>query len=192
MSMRWSRCVSLVVAGVCAGSAVYGSEGGGADPFGWSTDLALWTLIIFGITLGILWKYAFGPIAQALDAREKSVADDVAAAKQANADAKELLAEYQRKLDEAQAEVRQILAAAKADAQRVADGLIQQARDAAKQQQERALQDIDAAKMQALQELARMSATLATELAAKMIKREIKADNHHDLIDAALQSFPRA
>lgn len=172
-------------------NVAWASGEGGADPFGWRTDLALWTLIIFAGTTAILWKYAFGPIAQALDAREKSVRDEIAAAGQANADAKELLQQYQKKLDEAQQEVKLIIAQARTDAQHVAEGIVQQSRDAATQLQERAKQEIETATTQAIQELAKTSATLATELAAKIIKREIKSDTHRDLIDAALCNFQK-
>lgn len=165
-----------------------------SDPLSFDSlkrDLALWSLVIFLILFAILAKFAFGPIAKALDAREQGVADQIASATQANEEAKNLLEQYKQKLADSKDEVRQILETARGDAQRSAEGIMEKARQAAQAEQQRAVKDIEAATNTALQSIAERSATLATELAGKMIRKEVSPENHRDLIRGALDEFAK-
>ena len=186
-----------MVYAAAASSDSHGDDEHGApasDPLSFDSlkrDLALWSLIIFLILFAILAKFAFGPIAQALDAREKAVADQIESATQANEEAKNLLEQYKQKLADSKDEVRQILETARADAQRSADGIVAKAKEAASQENARALKDIESATATALQNIAEKSATLATELAGKMIRKEVTQENHRDLIRGALDEFAK-
>src|SRR5262245_19415433 len=68
------------------------------NPLAVDADLAVWTFVVFVVLFLILWKFAWGPIAKALDRREHHIADNIAAAQRAQDDAKGMLAEYERKL----------------------------------------------------------------------------------------------
>ena len=63
-----------------------GRGGRAADPLEWKSDLALWTAVVFLCLLAILWKFAWKPIAEGLDKRERNVADQIAQAEAANAE----------------------------------------------------------------------------------------------------------
>lgn len=168
------------------------THGASSDPLSFDAmkrDLALWSLIIFLIVFAILAKYAFGPIIQALDAREQGVADQIASAGKANEDAKAILAQYQQKLADSKDEVRQILETARQDAERSAAVITQKAHGEAQQIQERAKKEIEAATVNALQSIAEKSASLATNLAGKMIRAEVRPESHRDMIQAALNDF---
>lgn len=154
-------------------------------------DMALWSGVIFLILFAILAKFAFGPIAKALDAREASVAEQISSAAQANEEAKNILTQYQQKLADSKDEVREILETARKDAQRSADGIVEKAKQAASQEGVRAAKEIEAATANALQSIAEKSATLATELAGKVIRKEVTPDAHRDLIRGALDEFAK-
>jgi F-type H+-transporting ATPase subunit b len=155
----------------------------------WASDTAFWTLVIFLTVFGILYKFAFGPIAKALDEREQGILDKISSAQKQNDDAKSLLNQYQEKLEASKDEVRQIIENAKQDAQRQAEDIVVKAREAAGLERERAMKEIESATASALQSIAERSATLATNLAGKMIRAEVKPEQHRSLIDAALQEF---
>src|SRR4051795_6427012 len=53
----------------------------------------IWTLIIFGLTLIILWKAAFPRIAEALDKRQKAIEESIDHAAKVREEADELLRE---------------------------------------------------------------------------------------------------
>lgn len=153
------------------------------------TDLALWTGVVFLLLLFVLWKFAFGPIVKALDAREQSMIDQVNSAEKANADAKELLNQYQQKLADSEQEVHQMLEDAKSQAKRVGEGIVASAKAAADEEQQKALKEIAAASDNAKAELAAKSAELATSLAGKILKQQINPEDHASLIKGALNEF---
>jgi len=159
------------------------------NPMEFFLSTGFWTLIIFLTVVAILYKFAFGPIAKALDEREQGILGNIAAAQKQNEDAKELLKQYQEKLDASKEEVRQIIEKAKKDAERQAEDIVAKARDAAVLERDRAMKEIESATTSALQSIAERSAVLATNLAGKMIRAEIKPEQHRSLIDAALQEF---
>lgn len=161
------------------------------NPLEFFADTAIWTLVIFIVVCLVLGKYAFGPIAKALDEREKGVADNIASAQQANDEAKNILSQYQQKLADSKDEVRQILDTARKDAQRSADGIVEKAKEAAQLEQQRVMKEIEAATSNALQNIAEKSATLATNLAGKMIRKEVTPEAHRDLIKGALDEFAK-
>jgi len=176
-------------------SVAYAAEGGEGDtsaklnPVKIQIDTAIWTAVVFVLLVTILGKFAFKPIALALDQREQAVADNIASAEKANVDARELLEQYRQKLADAHVEVKEILDAGKKEAEAASATILEKARQAAESERLRATKEIEAATTGALQELAEKSATLATTLAGKIIKTKIDASAHQDLITNAIQKF---
>lgn len=166
-------------------------HGGEVDtnPLTFKTDLALWTGVVFLVLLGVLWKFAWGPIIQGLDKRERGIADQIAQAEQQNAEAKKLLEQYDEKLARAQDEVRQIVEAGRRDAEQTGRELIEKAQADAESERQRALRDIDAATAAALQSLAEQSATLAVDLAGKIVGEKLDPEAHSRLIGQAVNRF---
>ena len=150
------------------------AHGGHEDPSPLKVDfdLAIFTVLIFGILLAVLWKFAWGPISAALDLREKKISDNIAAAEQLNQDARKLLGEYEAKLNAAREEVRGILDEARRDAEHAGQEIVAKARADAQAETQRGKHEIETATAQALNELARTSANLAVDLAGKIVGRQ--------------------
>lgn len=169
-------------------AAGHGSEGG-VNPLDFKTDLALWTGIVFLVVLAILWKFAWKPIADGLSKRENHILEEIAAAERSNAEARRMLDDYQQKLAAAGDEVRQMLEAARRDAEQAGAQIVQQARTAAEAERDRALAEIDMATSGALKELADRSASLAVDLAGKIVGSHLDRAAHSRLIEQALADF---
>jgi len=92
------------------------AHGGNANPLSVDPDLAIFTAIVFVLLLAVLGKFAWGPICEALDERERGIENQITGARQANEEAQGLLKEHQSKLAAAADEVRGILDEAKIDA----------------------------------------------------------------------------
>ena len=167
-----------------------GEEGVSTDPSEFKSDLAIFTFVVFLLLLGILLKFAWGPISKGLEKREHHIADQIAAAERANAEAKEMLAQYERKLASAQDEVRAIIEEARRDAAHTQQEILAQARADAAAEMDRAKREVETAKDQALRELAETSANLAVELAGKIIRTQLDATQHAQLVSDALSRFP--
>lgn len=169
------------------------SEGGEAtlDPMAWQTDLAIWTAVVFLGLLAILGRFAFGPIAKALDERERAEVERRAALEKANADARALLDEYRGKLDESAEEARRVVAEARVEAEKTARFIVAEAKEAAAKERERALKDVELATDGALQSLAAKSAELATNLAGKILKETIDPARGERLLESAVDELAR-
>ncbi len=176
--------------GEAASHATGGHQEGKADPLEWRKDLSFWTLIVFLFLFGVLWKFAWGPIAEGLDKREHGIAEQIAAAHRANEEAKGLLGQYEAKLAAAQGEVRAIVEEARRDAEHTQQEILAKANAEAQASRERAKREIETATAQALKELAQRSANLAVELAGKIVSVQLKPGDHARLIEDAVARFP--
>ena len=57
--------------------------------------LMIWTLVVFGVTMLALRRYAFPAISKALDSRQKAIEDSIDTAERTRKEADELLTEGQ-------------------------------------------------------------------------------------------------
>jgi len=173
------------------GDGDHGGAHGPPSPLAVDPDLAIWTLIVFVLLLAVLYKFAWGPISQALDLREKKIADNIAAAEQANLDAKRMLADYEAQLAGAYEKVRGIMEEARRDAETTAKQIEADAHARAAADIERGKHEIETATSQALKELAETSANLAVDLAGRIVNAKLNPADHASLITQALSKFPK-
>jgi F-type H+-transporting ATPase subunit b len=180
------------------------SEGGGnpadalnpvtASPVndgGFLGDLTIWTAVVFLVVLAILYKFAWGPISDGLQKREGEIAGQIAEAQRKNEEARQLLVDYEKKLAAAQDEVRSLIEQGRRDAEKLGQQLLEKAREEAGIERQRAVQQIESATLAAIKELAERSATLAVELAGKIVGSRLNAADHSRLIDQAVSEFSR-
>jgi F-type H+-transporting ATPase subunit b len=154
-------------------------------------DLAIATFLVFLLLLGILTKFAWGPILAGLARREDTIANQIAEARLAAETAGKQLAEYERRLAAATEEARAIVAQSKNDALTVKDRIVAEAQEAAQKERERAVADIGTAKNEALREIAAQSVQTAVQLASNIVRRELKPEDHDRLIGESLQQFSK-
>src|SRR4051794_36727286 len=118
-----------------------------------SAGLMIWTLIVFGLSLWFLSKYAFPRIADALDKRRTAIEDSIETAERTKREADELLEEYRARLKEAREQAEDIVVRAR----KAAETLQDESKAAAVQQREELLQstrrDIEAETRRALDEI---------------------------------------
>ena len=88
-------------------------EGGGNGLVSPNTSVMIWTLIAFVITVLVLRKFAFPPIAAALDQRQRAIEEAIDHANQTKIEADQILVDYRARLTEARAQADEILARAK-------------------------------------------------------------------------------
>ena len=160
------------------------------NPIAFKTDMAIFTFVVFLLILAVLTKFAWGPIAHGLEAREKSIADKIEQARIAAEQATAQLQQYEAKLAAATAEAQLIVAKARQDADAAGQKIVADAQAAASKERERAVADIGAAKNQALREIAEKSVDTAIGLARNIIRREVRPGDHEQLIQDALKQFP--
>lgn len=149
-------------------------------------DLGIYTLVIFGLLVGILGKFAWGPMIGGLDQREAGLLKLHTDAESARAESQKALAEIQTRLAKANEEVRAMLEEARRDAQAVKDQLKAEASAESQAERERGRREIEMAKDQALKEIYEQAVSLASLVSTKAIKRELTPSDHARLVDEAL------
>jgi len=147
---------------------------------------AIWVLVIFGIVCLILYPTAWKNIMAGLKAREQRIRGDIAAAEAARTKAEATLKEYNTQLAAAEQRVRDLISAATADGEKMAAQIRARGEQEANDAKDRATKEIEAAKKQALTEIYDQTATLATSVAEKILRRSLNADDHRDLVTRSL------
>ena len=161
-----------------------------ANPADLRFDMSIYSALVFCLLLAILAKFAWGPISHGLEKREMGIEAKIEEARLAAEKATEQLKAYEARLAAASEEAVKIVGQARKDAEVAKESIMAEAQTAAQRERERAVADITTAKNQALQEIAAKSVDTAIALAGNIIRREVKADDHKQLITDALNQFP--
>jgi F-type H+-transporting ATPase subunit b len=160
------------------------------SPVDWRrTDLALWSLAVFALLLGLLGQFAWKPIMAGLDRREQGIESRIAETKKASEDAKQMLAAYERRLAEASEEVRGMLEEARRDADATKTAIVAEAKKAAEDEKVRARHEIGLARDEALSTIAEKAGDLAVEVAGKFLRDKIGKDDHARLVRESVASL---
>lgn len=154
------------------------------------TDMALFTAVVFVLLLLGLSFTAWKPIMDGLEKRESTIANNIANAERASAEAESKLAKYEAQLAKAAEEAQQIVADARKDGEAAGQKIVAAAQEEAVRLKERATADIESAKRVALGDLASQSTEVAMSLASRVVGREVKADDHQGLIQEMLSKLP--
>ena len=147
---------------------------------------ALWTVVIFVLVLVVLGKYAWGPLLAGLQAREAYIREALETARRDRKEAESRLREYEDRLATSRTEATAIIDEGRRDAEAVKRKIEEHAKQESAKMIERARREIDAAAAEATRQLYALSAHLATELAARIIGRELDAKDHERLIEESI------
>ncbi len=105
-----------------------------------SPGLMVWTLVVFLITLWILKRYVFGPVAAMVEKRREQIAESIDEAEHSRDEANRLLEDYKVRLAEARREADQLRQQGRKEGERQGHELV----DAAQAQRDRVIADADA------------------------------------------------
>src|SRR3954451_12437723 len=168
------------------------AEGAGEAPpnlLSGNVGNVIWTLLIFGLVLAVLAKYAWGPILSTLQARESFIHEALAKAKRDRDEAEARLKQYEERLAGARAEATAMVEEGRRDAEVVKRKIEAAAKGEADKMIDRARREIQIATDTATRELYDLSARLATDMAARVIGRELSAQDHERLIAEAIDGI---
>lgn len=168
-----------------------GGEGAGNNPFAGDVGTALWTLIIFLLVIFVLGKFAWGPILDGLKSRETYITDSLRQAKEDREAAEARLKEYEERLAKARAEATALVEEGRRDAEVLRRKLEAEAKEESDRMIARARREIGLAKETAVRELYATSAKLATEVAEKVIRKDLSGTDHQRLIADAIEELQR-
>ena len=131
-----------------------------------------WMVIIFGIVFFILAKYAFPVITGMVDKRKQYIDSSLEAARQANEQLQQVKAESEALLARAHEEQTTILKEASA----TRDRIIAEARERARTEARKALDETAAEKESAINDIRRQVAILSVDVAEKVLRKKLSDD----------------
>lgn len=155
---------------------------GGFSVFSVNPGLSVWTTLVFLMLLGILWKFAWGPILGAVEARENRIQSALDESRERKEEAQKLLAEHKAQLNDARRQANEILAEARASGDRLRRELEEKARDEAQGIIESARREIGRERDQALAEIRKESVDLALAAAARLIEERMDAERDRKMV----------
>ena len=147
---------------------------------------AITAMVVFLLAFGFLYVKVWPKILKGLDDRDQKIRQEIANAEEAREKANAALAEYQSELASARQEANELIAQARADAKAVATELRDRNEVELAEMKQRATRDLETAKRAAITELHAETATLAADLAGRILKREISAEDQLRLVEESL------
>ena len=181
--MRTTRAVVVLALLTAVTPALLSAaEGEGTTPlFTVNLGTTVWTTLVFFMLLGILRKFAWGPILTAVDTREKAIQFALDEAARQNQDAARLLEEHRKQLADARRQASDLLAEGKAAGEKVRKDIEEKARIEGQSMVERARHEIERERDAALDALRRESVDLALAAASRLMleKMDQPKDRQH-------------
>ncbi len=182
---------ALSVTALTAANPAFAAGEGGEQANLFAGDLGnmIWTLVVFGLVVFVLGKFAWKPILKGLQAREDFISNSLAEAKADRDQAEESLKKIEARLADARTEASAIVEEGRRDADVVRAKIEEDARDEAEKMVARAKREIELATQTAVKEIYAKADKLAVEAASAVIKREINPADHTRLIQDAIAAI---
>ena len=161
--------------------ALYAAEGG-PGLFDVNLGLSLWTVVIFLLLVGLLGKYAWGPILSQVEARERRIQYALDQSAASRDEAARLLDEHKAQLADARRQASEIIAEGKAAGEKVRKEVEEKARAEAQSIVEGARREIQRERDQAIAELRRESVDLALAAASKLMQERLDDERDREMV----------
>lgn len=150
-------------------------------------DATFWALVGLLIFIGIaIYLKVPAMLAGALDARADGIRKELDEARNLREEAQKLLAEYQRKREEAEAEAEGIVAQAKRDAGNIVEEARAKTEDFVKRREAMAEQKIAQAEADAISEVKSRAVEIAIAASSELLGKGVDAKASGDLFKASL------
>jgi len=151
-----------------------------------------WSFVTFLLLLFVLKKVAWGPIIDALDARENDIKNALNAADKARKEAEKVSSEYEESIQKAQSEAQKIISDAKATAEKVKLEIETTANAKSDDIIEKAKLQIENEREKVIGEIKHIAVEISLSAATKVIEKNLDSDDNKKLINEALENIGQA
>jgi F-type H+-transporting ATPase subunit b len=153
-------------------------------------DPVFWVLVSFILFFALLtYNKVWGALGKALDDRADGIRKELDEARRLREDAQQLLADYQRKSREAEAEAKSIVDQAKREAETLAVESRKALADSVERRTKAAEDKIARAEAQALGEVRSAAVSAAVLAAEKVLRAKATGNTASDLIDDSIRNL---
>lgn len=155
------------------------------------SSLIFWSLISFGLLLFILQRYAFPPILEALEAREKKIKGDIDGAQQLRDEANKIKEDLEEQFRNAHEKADTIVQMATGEAKKFQEKSLQETQMKVRQMQNEAERDIQAARDKLLSEVRSYAAALTIASTEIFLKKALDEDAKKRLAEESIEEVIR-
>ena len=148
----------------------------------------VWSLVIFLTVLFVLKKYAWNPLLDFLEEREKDIAESLEMAESAKTNREKIKDESEKILNEAKKEGKTIVSDSKLRAEESANKILDDAKAKSNEFLDDAKSKIEIEKKRAIKEIKEEVVDLSLELATKVLQRNVKDDDNNKFIKSSLEA----
>lgn len=152
----------------------------------WHIVISLANLVILFL---ILKKFLFKPVKKIVDQRQKEIESEYKKAEKTQAEADAIKAEWEGKMETAEAEADKIISDAVERADSRNEVMLYESREKADQIIRKAKADIERERKDARETIKKEIVDVSQTLSEQIIGREINMDDHRDLIDKAIDKI---
>jgi F-type H+-transporting ATPase subunit b len=154
-----------------------------------NVGLMVWTLLMFALSMYLLWKLAFPRITDALEKRQNAIEDSIDHAEQVRRQADKLLEEYRERLAESRHQADEIIARAR----KAAEAHERRAEEDGKERREQLLaqarHDIEVETKRAIGQIRREVADLTVMATEKVTRKTLTEDDQRRLVEETLSEL---
>jgi len=155
------------------------------------SSLIFWEVVSFAILFAVLYKFAFPPILEMLETRERKIRESLEQAERHRVEAERKMQEYEAKLATASREAEAVLAQAKERAQRLLDENEQRLAAEAERVKSEVSREIEHERRKAIQDIRAHATDLALLVAEKVVERSLNDADHRRMADEALAAVAK-
>ncbi len=152
----------------------------------------IWGSLAFLVLLVAMWKWGVPAVRNMERAREDRIRNDLETAEKARTDAEAEKAQYEGQIAEARNEAGRIIEEARQSAESVRRDLVARAEAEANEIRARAQSDIANQTQQAMSQLRGEVATLALDLAGRIVERNLDNDTNRQLVNSFIDQVGRS
>jgi F-type H+-transporting ATPase subunit b len=154
-----------------------------------NVGLMLWTLLVFGVSMWLLAKFAFPRIAEALEKRQHAIEESIEQAERTRREAERLLAEYRERLAEARGQADEIVTRARRTGEVAEAEIIAEGRAKREEMMEQTRREIEAETRRAIQQIRLEVADLTILATEKVTRKTLDGDDQRRLVEEALSEL---
>ncbi|MBF0426484.1 MAG: F0F1 ATP synthase subunit B [Magnetococcales bacterium] len=145
-----------------------------------------WTIVSFAVLLYLLTRFVIPAINAILDARGKSIEDDLSQAKKAREEAEKILANYHKELGAARQEAGKILEQARLEASRLREQVKSELEQESAKKKSAALEEIELAKQRVIEEIKGLAVDLAIDATHKLIGKAVTKTDANKMVEQVM------
>jgi len=149
--------------------------------------LFIWTILTFLVLVGLLARFAWRPLLEALERRQAAIAKSLEDAQRARQELERLQRESAEMMRQARVEAEAIVSRSRSDAEALREELKQKSRAEAAAIVKNAEKQIQLETARAIQQIRRDTIDLSVAMASKILRRQVSKEDHEGLIEETLK-----